>query len=69
MAASIHCNLSGPSMSLTLSMPLKSQSNALSIEHAENQEFEFNLVRAYISMLEPQAKYLTKFPRDVKHSL
>jgi hypothetical protein len=56
-------------MSLTLSMPLKSQSNALSIEHAENQEFEFNLVRAYISMLEPQAKYLTKFPRDVKHSL
>lgn len=51
-------------MSLTLSMPLKSQSNALSIEHTGNQEFEFNLVRAYINMLEPQAKYLTKFPRD-----
>ena len=64
MAASIHCNLSGLSMSLTLSMPLKSQSNALSIEHTGNQEFEFNLVRAYINMLEPQAKYLTKFPRD-----
>ena len=38
--------------------------DALSIEHAGNQEFEFNLVRAYINMLEPQAKYLAKFPRD-----